>query len=134
MQINTLYDRDQKVYVIRLIQTPSFIPCTMCEGEGVLLTMSQNKRVCRFCNGEKRITNGGSLTYKVRLGLIKRINIESSEFATQIQYMIEDLSDNESTRLFNQSEVFGDISNADIACEDMNKRGMMGYKSLTDIT
>lgn len=90
LKIDYKYTVGQAVYYHFLKSTPLPTTCTTCNGAGYLLKIDNSKITCPVCDGEKTITDQGSLKYEVVENFVDSVCILiCNDNKITIEYVLE---------------------------------------------
>lgn len=137
MTIETKFDLGQKVYYLdSYLRNVAKKPCTRCDGEGRLKLEGGGTIQCDQCHGsggEKRsIYFNRPTSMPSEIGKII-VNHYAKKFLRyrddeNIQYMLAATGVGSGT-LHREEDVFASIEEAQVRCEELNKRALKNFKS-----
>lgn len=132
MNIITVFNEGDAVFVIKEKTVPYWDNCSMCGGAGVLYRKEQyriaNKEevICPKCNGRTQTSTQGKITHIIESGTVYGINIHIESNWTDIEYEIDIKQDEYviDTETFHDDKVFATKEDAEAA---LPKEMTMGY-------
>jgi hypothetical protein len=139
MKLETKYDLNQKVWLIRLQKERKFIECTACYGSGKVTLGDDKSRTCPVCYGNRGnyryLDNKWQLISEMTIGQIqhKIENIKSDGLfdnigeykegntKEEIKYMAYETGVGSGT-LYDEENLFPSIEEAEKECEIRNEK------------